>query len=295
MNLQQLSYFVTIVEQSSYTAASKKLHISQPSLSNAIKKLEKEVGLILIDRSKKDLKLTKEGEVLYQEAKRFLIHFDHVSAETARLKNEGPLELSIGIIESSNFWVPKILKEFKEEYTKVLIRLIEVPNLKDVETALNEFEIHLAITNQYTNHDHIVSTPLYQEKLAALLPLSHPLKNKDFLTIKDLKNEKFIIPQEGFRTREDILNAFRKSEIKPQIHFETGRFETACDLTEEGLGITIAPENYIKHRNRTNFHIKQIRDSNLSSRTVYLSFHKNRYLPPVVEKFIYLVKDYFIK
>ena len=292
MNLQQLYYFVTIIEQSTFTAAAEKLHISQPSLSNSMMKLEKEVGFSLMERGKKDLSLTKEGEVLYQESKRLLIHFDHVSAEMIRLKKEGPLELSIGIIESSNFWVPKVLKKFKEEYSDVYIRLIEAPSLKDVETALKNFEIHVDITNQYANNDHIESIPLYEERLVVLLPSFHPLRNKDFVTIKDLQDEKFIISAEGFQTRADTLNAFRKAEIKPNIHFEIGRFETACNLTEEGFGITVAPENYVKYTNKAKFHVKQIRDSNLS-RTVYLSFYKNRYLPPLVERFISLIKGYF--
>lgn len=293
MNIQQLHYFTTIIEQSTFTAASAKLHISQPSLSNSIKKLENEVGFTLLDRSKKEVRLTKEGEVLYQEAKRLLIHFNHVSNEMLRLKQEGPLELSIGIIESSNFWVPKVLKRFKEEHSDVYIRLKETPSLKDVETALKKFEIHLAITNQFSNNNHIESIPLYEEQLVALVPSFHPLKDKEIITMEDFQDEVMIMSEVGFQTRVDTLNAFHKAKVKPNIHFEIGRFETACHLAEEGLGITIVPENYVRYIQKTNFHIKQIRDAHLS-RTVYLSYNKNRYLPPIVENFISLVKSHFI-
>ncbi|ASN06191.1 LysR family transcriptional regulator [Virgibacillus necropolis] len=293
-HLQHLYYFVTVIDHSTFTAAAEKVHISQPSLSTSIKKLEKELGFTLLDRSKRELKLTKEGKILYQEAKKLLIHFDHVSDEMNRLKKEGPLELSVGIIESSKFWVPKVLTKFTGEYADVYIRLLDVLSFKDVENALKNFDIHLAITNQYINNDSIKTIPLYDERLVALLPPSHPLKYKSFITIQDLKNEKLIISKEGFQTREDILNAFRKGGIKPNIHFEIGRFETACDLVEEGLGVTVAPENYVKHMGRTNFHFKRIHDSNIS-RTVYLAFDTNRYLPPLVDQFILLVKTYFNK
>lgn len=295
MELQRLYYFVTLVDYFTFTAAAKKLHIAQPSLSAAIKKLEQELGFILLDRSKRELKLTKEGKILYSEAKKLLIHYDHVSDEMVRLKKEGPLELSIGIIESSKFWVPKVLTRFKEEYEDAHLQLLEILSLEDVQKALNRFEIHVAITNQYIdNDDHIESILLYKEQLVVLLPPSHPLKNKNFLTMKDLENERFIISKKGFQTREDILNAFRKAGVKPNIHFEIGRFETAFNLVEEGLGITVAPENYVKHMSRTNFHFKRIQDADLS-RTVYLAFDKNRYLPPLVDRFVFLVKSYFSK
>lgn len=294
MELLQLHYFVTVIEHSTFTSAAEKLHISQPSLSISIKKLEKEMGFALLDRRKRNLELTNEGKILYKEAKKLLIHYEHVSDEMNRLKQEGPLELSIGIIESSKFWVPNVLKNFKEENTDVYIRLFEVLSLKDVEKSLNEFEIHLAITNQYIYNDSIESTPLYDERLVALLPTAHPLNKKGFITIKDLENEKFIISKEGFQTRDDILKAFRKAGIKPNIHFEIGRFETACDLVEGELGITVVPENYVKYMNRTNICFKRIHDSNIS-RTVYLAFDKNRYMPPIVDTFISLVKSHFNK
>lgn len=289
MKFQHLFYFITVIDCSTFTAAAKQLHISQPSLSTAIKKLESDLGLVLLDRTKKDLTLTKEGKILYQEAKRLLIHFNYVEDEMKRLKDQGPLELSIGVIESAKFWVSKVLAEFKENYADVFIQLFEVASLNEVEEALSNFEIHLAITNQYINTDNIESVPLYDEQLIALLPPAHPLKDKDFITISDLENEKFIISQEGFQTRVDMLTAFRKAGVKPNIQFEIGRFETACSLVEEGLGITVAPENYVKYMTNTSFHPKPIQDSNIS-RTVYLAVDNNRYLPPLVHSFISLVR-----
>ncbi|MDY0394110.1 LysR family transcriptional regulator [Virgibacillus halophilus] len=79
MDIKQLSYFAAIVENKSFTKAAEQLHISQPSLSAAIKKLEDEVGLILIDRSAKILRITNEGEIVYSEAIKLLKHFESVT------------------------------------------------------------------------------------------------------------------------------------------------------------------------------------------------------------------------
>ncbi|WP_164667341.1 LysR family transcriptional regulator [Virgibacillus doumboii] len=292
MDLRQLKYFSTLVEQTTYTRAANTLHISQPSLSAAIKKLENELGITLIDRSSRDLRVTKEGKILYQESKKLLNHYSHVSDEMVRLRQQGPLELSIGLIESSMFFVPDILTHFKKEYQDVRVSLLETLSLSDVEKALNNFDIHLAITNQYIHKEDIETIPIYEENLVALIPPTHELSKRETLQISDLEGENFIVCKEGFQTRRDILSAFSKSGVKPNIQFEIERFETGCSLVEDGLGITVVPENYVRYAKQTNCSIKNIHGADIS-RIVYLAYDKNRYLSPIVMRFIALVREFF--
>src|SRR5699024_2957728 len=169
MEFNQLRYFTTLVEEGAYTKAAKRLHIAQPSLSAAVKKLENAVGFSLLNRTTRHLRLTKEGDILYQEATRLVHHFDHVKQEMIRLKKEGPSELTIGIIESSMFWTPTILKQFKEEYKNVRIQLTELLRLQDVVAALINYNIHLAITIQYMNINEIITLSVDGEYLCFLL------------------------------------------------------------------------------------------------------------------------------
>lgn len=292
MDHRLLLYFTTLIDKGTFTNAAKKLHISQPSLSSAIKKLEDNVGLTLIERHTRKISLTVEGEILYKEAKKLLNHFEHVQKEMTRLKKEGPLELKIGLIESVKFWLPKVIASYSELNPDVYIKLREVLGLKQVETALQNYKIHLAITNQLFENDEIFTVPIYKENLVVLLPKGHRLESAPNISIHDIKNDELIICQEGFQTRQDILNAFRKSGVSPNIHFEIERFETACSLVEEGLGITIVPENYIKSTTRSAFTTKIISNANLT-RTVYIACMKNRYLPPVIIQFIEETKKFF--
>lgn len=292
MDHRSLLYFTTLIEEGSFTQAAKALYISQPSLSSAIKKFEDNAGIKLIERSTRNISLTKEGEILYEEAKKLLSHFNYFQKEMVRLKDDGPLELHIGLIESVRFWLPKVLASYSKSNPDIHIKLSEVLGLKQVETALKNYKIHLAITNQLFDSAGIQMIPIYNEELVVLLPNGHSLQNATNLSIHDLKNEEFIICKEGFQTRNDILNGFRKSGIKPNIHFEIERFETACALVEEGLGITIVPENYLKTPDHPSLTVKKLTNSNLS-RTVYIAFMKNRYLPPVIEEFIVITKAFF--
>ena len=294
MDYRLLLYFTTLIDQGTFTKAAKYLHISQPSLSSAIKKLEDNIGLVLIERSTRNFQLTKEGEIVYKESKKLIQHFNYVEKEIFRLKDSGPLELQIGLIESVKFWLPDVLNTYNQANPDVRIKLAEVLGLKKVEESLKNYKIHLAITNQRFKSEEIRSIPIYTENLVALVPGDHPLTEKASITFQDIKNDQFIICKEGFQTRDDILKEFLELGISPNIKFEIERFETAYSLVEAGIGITIVPENYIRSFGIDPRKIKQFTDNHLA-RTVYIAILKSRYLPPVVEEFIDITKDFFIE
>lgn len=292
MDYRLLLYFTTLIDEGSFTKAAKTLYISQPSLSTAIKQFEDDIGIVCIQRSTRKISVTKEGEILYIEAKKLLNHSDHVKKEIIRLRENGPLELQIGVIESVIFWLPKILTSYRQDHPNMHIKLHELLGVKDVERALQNYHIHLAITNQHFESKEIETVPIYKENLVAVLPNNHPLQDREDVTMEDLQHENLIISKDGFQTREDILNEFRKSGITPNIQFEIERFETACSLVKEGLGITIAPENYMKTWENPSFVMKPLKNDYLS-RTVYLAFLRNRYLPPSVEHFMERIQLHF--
>ncbi|WP_077328599.1 LysR family transcriptional regulator [Virgibacillus siamensis] len=293
MEIRQLKYFATLVEETTYTQAAEKLHLTQPSLTASMKKLEKELNFALIDKRYREFRLTNEGQILYHEAKKLLNHFDHVSHEMTRLKEVGPPNLSIGLIESSMFFIPAVLENFKEEQPDVRVSLMETLSLSDVTKALSNFEIHMAITNQFIQNEQIQTIPIYNERLVALIPPGHKLESLEKIHITDLEGQDFIVCKEGFQTRKDVVDAFHRKGVYLNIRFEIERFETGCSLVESGLGITVIPENYVRFSNKSlQTMIKPFHDPSIA-RTVYLAYDKNRYLPPVVKRFITLVKEFF--
>lgn len=292
MELYQLQYFVTLCDAKTYTAAAINLHISQPSLSIAIKKLETSLGFKLIDRSKKQLFLTKEGELLYQKAKDLLMHYNYVADEVGRLKTEGHFEISLSMIESTKFWMPKIIQHYQALHHHSRIKISDILALNQVIKALEDYEIDFAITNQYINQTDIETVPLYTEALVAVLPLDHPMIEADSLPLEALEDEPFIICKTGFQTREDILTALSQNSISPQINTEIGRFETAISLVNEKIGMTVLPLNYAKFANLNRKQIKSFNNIKLE-RTVYLAYKQNRYMPTLIKDFIDMITDHF--
>nr|WP_217365154.1 LysR family transcriptional regulator [Brevibacillus sp. HD1.4A] len=287
-----MHYFVTVSDLLSYSKAAQKLHISQPSLSNAIKNLEQEVGSPLLERNTRKIELTDAGNILYQKAILLLSQMDTLKKEMEEVKETGSGQLIIGIIESAKHWVPKVIRNYQEHFPSMNIKLIEVLSGQAVKDSLRKYHTHLLITNQSIQEDDLETIPLYIENLVLVLHRSHPLAQQESVSLKEVVAEPFIISTEGFQTRENILSAFAMEDVEPRIKFEIERFETALSLIRENLGITIIPENYLAGVSDPSIVRKKI-DSSFLQRTVFLAYLKNRYLTPAVRAFLAGIQEEF--
>jgi DNA-binding transcriptional LysR family regulator len=276
----------------SFSKAAQILHISQPSLSNAIKSLESELGFQILERNTRKIGITEAGQILYKRAVHLLLEMDIVKKEMVEVKHIGNGELQIGMIESVKHWIPKVILQYIQEFPEVCIKLTEVLSGSDVKSSLRNYETHMIITNQYIQENDITTIPLYHEKLVLLLHVDHPLVNRETITLNDLTEEPFIISSEGFQTRQDVLKAFDMEGIKPNIKYEIERFETALSLVRENIGITLIPENYLQGTQDISI-VKRSIDSNGVDRIVYLTYLKNRYVSPSIHAFINKTNAYF--
>ncbi|MCM3568449.1 LysR family transcriptional regulator [Neobacillus mesonae] len=292
MDIRQLRYFAVVVKEGSFSRAAEVLHISQPSLSNAIMKLENEIGFPLLERNTRGFSLTDAGHIFYKRSMDMLMRFSNLQMELKDMQEVGTGLISIGHIESSKYWMPKVVKNFKNEFPNIHLQFKDILGQEKVLEALKQYSVHLTITNQPIHHEKILLTPLYTENFILLFHKNDEyLSQKNSITLKDLTDKELIISTTGFQTRIDILHAFQKENVVPNIFYEIERLETACSLVEEGLGVTILPESYIKQLSSPNLITKSI-DSSYLKRTVYLAYLKDRYLSPAVHRLIEGIKNY---
>jgi len=292
MDLNQLKYFVSVVDHMSFSKAAEKLHISQPSLSNAIKNLERDLGFQVIERNTRNSRLTEAGEVLYGRAIHLLSEMAIVKKEMEEVKLVGKGELQIGMIESVKYWIPKVITLYNKKFPGMHIRLMEVLGGEDVKSSLRKYETHAIITNQQIQEVDIETVPLYKERLVLVLHENHPMATRESIMLKGLEHEPFIISTEGFQTREDILLAFELEDTVPTIKYEIERFETALSLVGENLGIALIPENYLQGPYDLSI-VSKVIDSRALERSVYLTYMKNRYVSPAIQAFIMEVESSF--
>lgn len=294
MQINQLIHFVTIVEKQSFTTAASELHIAQPSLSASIKRLENEIGFILIDRSSRVFKLTAEGKHFYNEAGKFVMHHKQVTEAAENLKTKGLNHISISLIESVKSWFPDIVKSYRQIHTDTRIKIDHALSIADIEKSFNDYDVNLAITNQFIENEEIISIPLYEESLVAALPKTNQFTGRDNVALKDIADLPLIISHDGYQTRSEIVHAFNRIGLQANIGFEIERFELTSEFIKQGIGIAILPEKYALTLNSKDVDIKKISDLPFY-RIVYISIDKTRFLSPLTEAFINLVLDYFDK
>lgn len=292
MDIKQLHYFIAVSEQMNFSKAAERLHISQPSLSNAIKKLEQEIGSPLLERNTRNLQLTEAGELLFERAKVIVKNMEVLKIEMDEVIVHGTRDITIGVMESIKHWLPKVIANYKKDYPHMKIHLVDILGSKRVKKSLKSYKTHLIITNQLMDDPELEVQTLYEERLVVVLPLHHPLAQKDTLTISDICEEPFIISTEGFQTRRDILTSFEQAGKNINIQFEIERFETAVSLVREHLGVTILPENYLQGPTAKTIVKKEIEGLNLS-RNVYLVYLKNRHLPLAIRQLLKDIVQFF--
>ncbi|XXM71978.1 LysR family transcriptional regulator [Lysinibacillus sphaericus] len=293
MDLRQLRYFTTVVQEKNFSKAAGILHISQPSLSNSIMKLEKEIGFQLLERNTRSLTLTESGEIFYTRAKDLIKRHGHMVKDLEEIRQTGSGTVSIGLIESSKYWIPKTIKQFKDRYPNIEIHFKELLGHKKVIESLSNYDVHITITNQLIYNTEIEVIPIYIEKLLLVMHKGDKLNELVSISLNDLTEHDFIISTDGFQTREDVLNAFKHENLAPNIKYEIERLETACSLVEHGLGIAILPESYVKYYSNPNL-VTRFIDSGFLQRTVYIAYRKDRSLTPAVFHLIEEMKKFFV-
>ncbi|MCH7322159.1 LysR family transcriptional regulator [Solibacillus sp. MA9] len=289
MEIRKMYYFDAIVKYQSFSRAAKALHISQPSLSNAIKSLEREVNAPLIERTTKQFRLTELGQQFYERSKNFIAQYEVMHTELLELAKGEQLEIRLGMIESANHWFSKVMVAYQKLYPKNQIALMDTLYNQTVRQALLGLHVHGVITNQQIVDTEIKSELLYNEPYVVLIKNDHRFATREGLTLEDFIEEALIIGMTEFQTSAQILKAFEQENIKPHIQYKIERFEMIKVLVEEGLGIAILPQHYVTQHLSENLLIRPVK-SEFLNRNVYLCTMKNRTFPKSILKLFEFIK-----
>lgn len=290
MEIRHLKYFESLVRNQSFTKAAQELHISQPSLSNIIKTLEEELECKLLERNSREVNVTESGQVLYRHACHILQDFNNVTREMSDVKNVGRGVINIGMLESSKYWIPKVIRQFQSIYPSLNINFMEMGS-NSVEKALADYEIHFGITSAQQSGQ-FKSIEIYQEEFVLIAPPFHRLANTTSIDLANLKDEKLIQFPTNFHISNILLNNTQTLDFELHGFYKVERIETARILVEAGLGLTIVPENYLKYSPVQGIHIVRLKKPT-PIRKVYVTYDEHRYLPPAVKDLISLIKSFF--
>ncbi|QRA17068.1 cidABC operon transcriptional activator CidR [Staphylococcus shinii] len=245
MDIKHMKYFVEVVDQKGMTNASKSLYIAQPTISKAIKDLEKELNMTFFDRSKRQLVLTDAGKVFYKKCKEILTLYKDLPKEINSLLGLETGHISIGLsaVMNMNKFI-HILGEFHQQYPNVTYNLVEKGG-KMIETQLINDEIDIGITTIPVDQDIFHSIPLYQEDLKLVVNKEHRLANCEQINMAMLKDEDFILFNEDFYLNDKIIEAAKNAGYVPKTISKISQWNFIENLLSAHLGVSILPENIV--------------------------------------------------
>lgn len=250
MDFREFQYVVTIADCHSITDASKQLYISQPSLSYALSKIEKEVGMKLFDRSKQPLVLTEAGEYYVKIARQFLRDKNNFQSKLADLKNGYSGAINLGIpAERSGYMLPPVLKAFREKYPSSPFYIREAGTVELFSLLRNNKVSFLVVPfNQEDLPAHMVAEYIYPEKM--ILVAAPDAFSEDYFInpqqrLVDLAKVATHLPFIGIKKRHSIHGKaeklFQKANVTPTLLLEEESSISAAQLAAGGLGFTIVP------------------------------------------------------
>lgn len=261
MQIDQLKYFVTIVEHKTYLEAANILNISQSSLSKKIIALENELDVILFDRSKRSIQLTEAGSIFYQEAHNILANYHQMlnMIQPFTVNGRGTIRLAT-LPVLGQYGLFSKLQKFKSNYPNLTLSIEELEE-EAIITGLKHHIYDLGIIRkEYLNKNDFDYFLVAEDELVALLPIHHPLANHESLELHELKTEDFIFMNKHTGIYTICINACQQANFYPNV-VQTARIETILSSVSSGETISLLMKQQLNSFNLENIKIVSIKPS----------------------------------
>jgi len=240
MNLRDLQYLVALAETGHFGRAAERCHVSQPTLSAQIRKLEESLGVALVERRPRRVVLTAAGEAVSERARRMLRDADDIRA-LARARQD-PLggRLKMGLIPTLGpYLLPRVAPRIAQALPKLQLMLHEYQTAPLVERT-GQGELDLAILALPADTKGLATRSLFAEAFLVAMPESHRLAARKRVRSSDLEDEKLLLLEEGHCLRDQALEVCKHAGIEDQ-DFRATSLETLRQMVAAGLGITLLP------------------------------------------------------
>lgn len=263
MELRNLRAYVEVVRQGGFSQAAKKVFATQSTVSKAVKQLEDELGLRLLDRVGHKVTQTAAGEIVFRRAQMMLTERDDLIRELDELRGlkRGVLRLGLPPIGSSVLFAP-LFASYRRRYPGIEISLVEHGSGR-LEEVLLAGEIELAASLLPVS-DVFEWQDVSREPLMALLPEGHACATRtSALELEDIADTPFILFESGFALNRVILDACSRLGIEPSIATRSGQIDFIVELVAAGMGVGFLPRMIAEQRRHAGVCLCELADSEL--------------------------------
>ncbi|SOC82928.1 DNA-binding transcriptional regulator, LysR family [Ensifer adhaerens] len=246
MELRQLRYFVAVARERNITKAAQQLNMAQPPLSRQIQMLEDELGVPLLLRSSRPVKLTEAGRVFYEQALQILGRIDQMKAATRRVGLNQNKIVSIGFVASTLYGgLPSLVRKLRQHAPTLDLQLLDMASVEQI-AALKEGRIDVGFGRVQHSDPGIVGIVLQEERLALAIARGTALAEASTpLPVRALNGQKLIVypkkPRPGYA--DQVLNLLHSHDVYPESVHEVGDIQTALGLVAAEAGLCIVPSS----------------------------------------------------
>jgi DNA-binding transcriptional LysR family regulator len=245
VELRQLRYFVAVAEERHFGRAAEKLHISQPPLSQQIRRLEREIGAPLLHRTTRRVDLTAGGEVLLARAREILSAIDDATEETRRAANGEVGRLAIGFTGSATYsTLPALAGALREALPRVVLDLRGEMLTPAQVAGLLDGSLDLGVLRPPVREPELELEILRREPLIAVLPETHRLATAAVVPLEQLRDEPFVTYPSHFRSvlHDAVELTCGAHGFRPRVALEASETATLVSFVAAGIGVSLVPD-----------------------------------------------------
>lgn len=274
-----------LCKQKNFTEAGYACNMTQGALSKQIRKLENELGITLIRRNTRKFELSKEGEIFLSYAKKMTGNYEEMLKNVQ--KNQ---EIKIGCMPVlAPYHFARLVADFRKEYPDIKL-VIDERIASEIQENSDRYDFLILRENMMEDQKKFRFSPLYDDKLCAVLYEKHPLYGRDRLQLKELKDDVFIFPERGSGSYEVFYKSCEKAGFEPKIAFEFPQANTIMSFVSEGVGVTITFSTVYREAKCAGVKMIPLEDELHS--VISLFYRKNKPLDYAKKQFLNYVREH---
>ena len=290
MDINQLEVLVAVAQEKSFSRAAEVLQRTQPAVSQAVQRLEKEIGEKLFDRSSKDGTLTAAGEVLLEYARQMLNLRQTAHAAVKELRNLHKGKVTLSANEHTVFYLLPVIAEFRLRYPLIKVE-VRRGVASRTPTEVMAREVELGVISFKPNDESVKSIPVFTDELALVVSPKHQLANRRSVSVKELGGESFIAHNASSPYRQKVIETFEKYRTPLNIAVELPALEAIKNLVELNAGVALVPkltaEAEIKSGQLKCLTVNEMK----LERRLHIIYRRNSVLSQAAQGFLELVKE----
>ena len=294
MQFNQLRYVLEAADKKSFSAAAKSLFVSQPSLSQQIMNLEKELGISLFIRHSKSVSLTEAGEYFVQSARRILNDTEQLKDNMLKYSSLQTGTLKLGMLWIGGYLkLPQLITDYHDLHSQVTCHL-NVEGSNTLFQMLKSRDLHaifIISSEKQLLHQDLYYQKIMEDRYMAVISVDNPLSNKSVLSISDLADQKVILPSKASAFRPDLERLFIQHTISPSVLCETRQSDIVIQLASNNLAIGFSSNSIATRLQNPGCRIVPLEVA--LSRPIYYVTHKDMLNYPTVQSFTEFIKNRF--